>query len=107
MEPDKTEQIDRIIADLDRHIATMLACGHADSALLLKMAKLDLQTKRGDVSADDLRRLSAALDGGSGSDLLQPSTERGPQRGGRRFIELPNRSVRTRSAGRRVRKSPA
>ena len=62
MNADTAKRLEEIVAVLDEHIAVLRDLGFSDSAMILRIAKLDLQTKIHGISEGELRALSDALE---------------------------------------------
>lgn len=67
---DKAEQLQATVAALDRHITLLRQLGCEDTAQILAIARLDLQTKIHEISDDELEAVCNALE--SGSDVEVP-----------------------------------
>jgi hypothetical protein len=67
MEQSKAIRLSKLVETIDGQIAQLQVDGLADTALLLEMARLDLQTRLHDISAQELKDLCHAIENGDAS----------------------------------------
>jgi hypothetical protein len=64
MEQSKAIRLSKLVETINGQIAQLQVDGLADTALLLEMARLDLQTRLHDISAQELKDLCQAIENG-------------------------------------------
>lgn len=67
MEQSKAIRLSKLVDTIDGQIAQLHVEGLPDTALLLEMARLDLQTRLHDISAQELKDLCQAIEKGDPS----------------------------------------
>lgn len=77
MEQSKVTRLSKLVDVVDACIGQLRADGYAETALLFEMARLDLQTRLHDISAQDLKDLCSVIEKRGSRIGASPARPRG------------------------------